>query len=310
VAPPILVLGYGSLMSAKGLGPQAPAVLDMWPARLAAWRTFDKPADTGFIAMDLVAPRRATLHARRATSADTREVDQTLEVAAGTTTTPALRPDSGRAIGAALVLFDAAGTTALAKREGYCTGNWDRLVAAAGERGLGAFLLDLARTNADDPLGYRRALAEVAGPAELDCFHYLPHPVETDGDPAVAFIAPEPGRTGDPRVDSVKLRWPSSYPVRLHELHRAGTRILEGGYDAERQHGYVEKCCLAMAHGIDVSDLFAGPLCPNDRSSSLLAGWRSDPTAWREEQAALRAVVRTVASVEAYRKRFPAAPAV
>ena len=142
MAPPILVLGYGSLMSAKGLGPQAPAVLDMWPARLAAWRTFDKPAETGFIAMDLVPPRRATLQARRATSADTREVDHELETAAGTT-----------AIGAALVLFDAAGTTALAKREGYCTGSWDRLVAAAGPRGLGALLLDLARGNADDPLG-------------------------------------------------------------------------------------------------------------------------------------------------------------
>jgi hypothetical protein len=270
------VLGYGSLMSAKGLAPQAAAVRDAWPARLAARRRFGKPTTrTGVVALDLDCPR-ATLDARRG--------------------------HDGDGIGAALLLLDPAQSQPLAKREGYPEPAWRRLLDAAGVRGLPALLLDLARGTGDDPLAYRRALREVAGPSDLDAYHYLPHPVATDGEPALAFVAPDVGCTGDARCDSAKVVAPRLVPALLDRLHAA--REQWPGFDPLAQALYVEKCLLATAHGIDVSDLLGDGLLQDDPTARLLAGWRIDPSPLEAEREALRAMVPPLADPQAYARRF------
>lgn len=290
----VWVLGYGSLMSWTGLGAQRDLVRDAWPARVVARRAFDKPAITGMIAMDLMAPARATLRGRR----DQPGVGD-----------EALGP--GPVIGAMLLHLQADGTTPLAKREGYPEPAWRRLLELAGARGLGHLLLDVARATGDDPLAYRRALRELAGPSDLDCYHYVPHPVDLgDEEPAVAFVAPARGASGDLGCDSAKAHYPGQRPLLLHELYRAGPQVLPGLFDPERQRVYVEKCYLGHAHGIDVTDLHGGPLHDDDPTARMLESWRRAPRLLHDEQEAFRSLVRAFADRDVYAARFHRAPRV
>lgn len=274
------VLGYGSLMSARGIGPQAGAVLDLWPARATGRRSFAKLTQrTGAICMDVDAPR-ATLEARLASDAG-------------------LDPDAP-SFGAMLLRVDAAQTLPLAKREGYPEPAWRRLLDAAGARGLPALLLDLARGTGDDVLAYRRALREVAGPSDLDVYHYLPHPVATTAEPALAFVAPACGETGDPACDSAKRHAPDLGRTLLDRLYQ--TKL--AGFVPEAQEAYVEKCLLAQAHGIDVSDLLGDGLVEGDPTARLFARWRAEPALLEAEREALRALVPALRSRDAYARRF------
>ncbi len=282
------VLGYGSLMSAHGLGPQAPLVRDAWPARVGGRRAFAKPTSRGTVAMDLVELPRATVGATRAGG----------------------DPDRGDRFGGLLLLVDAAASHALARREAYPEAAWRRLLEAAGARGLAALLLDLARGTGDDVLAYRRALREVAGPCDLEAYHYLPHPVVTDAEPAVVFVSPACGETGDPACDSVKASTPALRPCRLDRLYADGARGLAGRFDAAAQASYVDKCLRAVAHGLDVSDLMGDGLTLDDPTASLLAAWRADAAVLEGERAALRALVPALRDPAAYARRFPSAPAV
>ncbi len=277
------VLGYGSLMSAHGLGPQAPLVRDAWPARVAATRAFAKPTSRGTVAMDLVGQPRATVSATRASHGD--------------------------GFGGLLLLVDARESAPLARREAYPEAGWRRLVDAAGARGLAALLLDLARGAGDDVLAYRRALREVAGPCELEAYHYLPHPVATDAEPAVVFVCPAAGETGDPARDSIKAAAPALRPSRLDRLYADGPRGLGGAFDAAAQALYVDKCLRARAHGLDLDDLLGEGPALDDPTARLLAAWRADPAPLEAERAALRALVPSLRAPGAYARRFPAASA-
>lgn len=275
------VLGYGSLMSARGIGPQADAVLDLWPARAAGRRWFAKPTTrTGAICMDVEA-ERATLEARLVATGDA-------------------LPE-GPSFGAMLLRVDARETLPLARREGYPEPAWRRLLDAAGARGLPALLLDLARGTGDDVLAYRRALREVAGPSDLDRYHYLPHPVATNGEPALAFVAPACGETGDPACESAKDAAPALRPTLLDRLYRAPAFA---GFAPAAQEGYVEKCLLAQAHGIDTSDLLGDGLVGDDPTARLLARWRAEPALLEAEREALRALVPALRDPAAYARRF------
>lgn len=272
------VLAYGSLMSAHGLGAEAALVRDAWPARAAGRRAFAKPAlGRGLLAMDLVAPARATLEATRGDA-------------------PAAEGE-GEGFDAMLLRLDAAASPALARREGYPAACWARLLAAAGARGLPALLLDLARGTGDDVLAYRRALRAVAGPGDLDAYHYVPHPVVTRGEPAVVFVAPAPGETGDPARDSAKAACPGLRPALLDRLFEEGARALGARFDASAQGAYVERCLRAAAHGLDLGDLAGeGAAAPRPEAPALEA-----------EREALRALVPALRDAGAYARRFPAA---
>ena len=125
-----------------------------------------------------------------------------------------------------LLLLDASATLPLARREGYPEPGWRRLLDAAGARGLPALLLDLARGTGDDPLAYRRALREVAGPSDLEAYHYVPHPVVTDAEPALCFVAPDRGETGDPACGAAKAATPQLRPLRLDRLYADAPRAM------------------------------------------------------------------------------------
>lgn len=275
---PLWVLGYGSLMSAHGLGPQAPLVRDAWPARLAARRAFAKPTSRGTVAMDLVDLPRATLAASRRQEAP--------------------------GVGALLLLVDATESAALARREAYPERAWRRLLEAAGARGLAALLLELARGAGDDVVAYRRALREVAGPSDLPASHYLPHPLTTDDEPAVVFVAPACGETGDPACESIKASAPALAPSLLDRLFERGPRGLGERFDERGQATYVEKCLRAMAHGLDLADLLGAGLDAHDPSARLLATWVADPALLEAERQALRAAVPALRGPGAYARRF------
>ncbi|MCO5170060.1 MAG: hypothetical protein M9894_27305 [Planctomycetes bacterium] len=264
-------------MTAHGLGAEAALVLDAWPARVSGRRAFAKPAlGRGLLAMDVVAPPRATLEARR--------------------------DDAGDGFGAMLLWIDAGASAALARREGYSPACWARLLAAAGPRGLPALLLDLARGTGDDLLAYRRALRAVAGPLDQDAYHYVPHPVVTCAEPALAFVAPDPGQTGDPGRDSAKAACPALRPALLDRLDDEGPRALPGRFDPAAQAAYVERCLRAAAHGLDVGDLLGDGLRLDARTARLPAAERLE-----EERGALRALVAPLRDPRAYARRFPRA---
>jgi hypothetical protein len=285
------VLGYGSLMSAHGLGPQAPLLRDLWPACVVGRRVFDKPApQRGFIAMDVERPPRATLVARRIL-------------------TEACRPtsDAGAFVGA-LLLLEAEGTALLARREGYPMVAWERLRQAAGERELGELLLDLARQTGDDPAAYRAALRELGGPSDLPAYDYLPHPVDTgSGPPAVAFLAPGHGHTSDPVCDSTKAHC-ASWPMALDRLYRDGPRAM-ATFDARVQEGYVRKCALGAAHGMDLTDMLGTGLAPDDPTARMFERWRREANTERceltREREHMGALVPALADPAAHAKRFP-----
>jgi hypothetical protein len=270
----IHVIGYGSLTSARGLGRSLAGVEGCWPVRVEARRRFGKPPQGRcYLAMDLHDLPAAVLRAER--------ID--------------LRSPSGHTAGGAAFhgLLLAVGpdeAVQLARREGYPPRCWERVCAAAGPRGPAAFLLDLAHAVGDDVLDYRRALREVAGPTPLDAYHYLPHPVDTDREPALIYVPPEPGRTGDAAVDSRKAILPGEVVLGvLDTLFEVGGLAFGAAFDAARQQHYVELCLLGAAHGLDVSDLL-GQLSPTDPTTELLARWRSDLDQLREEQRGLREV--------------------
>lgn len=266
-------VGYGSLMSAEGLGANLGGVADARRARLGSQRGFAKPAQRGgCLAMD-VATGRATL----ATS-------------------------EGEGFGCLLLSVRVEATGALARREGYPRSCWARLVAAAGAAGPAAFLLELARGCGDDVLDYRRALWGVTGPTPLEACHYVPHPVETGAEPAIVFVSPNAGETGDPTRPSAKAPYPSLRPVPLGDVLEAAPLFPE--LDVDRQLRYVELCLLSAAHGVWLGDLLEG-LGADHPVRGMLKAWRRDPRPLRAERDALRRVPALRSATE-YARRFPA----
>ncbi len=287
---PVLLVGHGSLMSARGLGEALAATLD---ARLlwieGAPRGFHKPVQRGgCLAMD---------------------VALTAAAARGRTCRPAApSPAVAGELGFEGVLLSVEGeaTALVARREGYPPDAWERLRLLAGEAGIEALLLRLAEEEAGgDALAYRRALRALAGKGErfADTCHYLPHPVVTDRGPAVIFVAPGPDATGDERP-SCRAPYPALERTLLDRVFEHGPAAY-ARFDGERQRHYAEVCLLAAAHGVHVGDLLGGALAADHPLASLLAGWRADPSPLAAERSALRQIP-ALATGAAYAARFPA----
>lgn len=259
------VVGYGSLMSRRGLGPLLPGVRAARPVQLGATRWFAKPARAGAVlAMDIRPSHGATLRARRLAAppdGPPAPLAGGAAVAPGAPTAPALAPALARGpwCEALLLELDVAAAPDLAMREGLPPDGWVRLARAAGGP-VAPWLLALARAAGDDVLAYRRALRAAAGPLDRDgTVHYLPHPVALEDDPgagpALVFVAPDPGETGGPEGSS-KAPFPALRPCRLDRLFGHGPAALGPRFDPAGQRDYVDKCLAGRDDfGLDLGDL-------------------------------------------------------
>jgi len=281
----VLFVGYGSLLSARGLGPQLPGIADARLLWLDAPRRFGKPPQKGGrLAMEVVGERAAYT---------------------GAVIDPAEGPrPRGAGCGAILLEVRHEGVDGLARREGFDPACWARLRQRAGARDPAEFLLELAGETGDDPLAYRARLWELVWPTSWSAAHYLPHPVALeDGRAALVFVAPEVDETGHPELPSCKAAFPELAPALLDRLYEVGHRGVRD-WSADKQDHYVELCLLGLAHGIPLADLAGEALPPDHRTRTLLRTWRDDPSALRAERAALRSGLRALGSVEAYAARF------
>ncbi len=264
----IRFVGYGSLMSARGLGTQLDGLVALSLFHVDSVRRFAKPSQRGgCLAMDVATPT-ATLQ--------------------GHALTPGEAP-SHQGFEGVLMEVEPGPSPGLARREGFPADCWQRLLDAAGAAGPGAFLCDLAREADSDVLAYRRALHAVTDPFSLSTVHYLPHPVETLDGPAVIFVSPEVGATGCP-TESAKARRPARDPLDLRRLFEQDEASYPG-FDPALQARYVELCLLAAVHGVYVGDLVPEGLPELHPAAALLRRWSRDRAPLLEERAALRAAL-------------------
>ncbi|MBL4845420.1 MAG: hypothetical protein JKY65_07840 [Planctomycetes bacterium] len=270
-----LFVGYGSLLSARGLGPQLEQIRDAELTWLRAPRQFGKPPQKGGrLAMEVVA-ERALLGARAGRAPD--------------------RTEGG--CGALLLHVEREGEAKLVGREGYSPRCWAALRGAAGSQEIGEYLIELAEGAGDDPLAFRAELWKRTGPPKSGVVHYLPHPVRLDdGRAALVFVAPDPGQTGDPELPSCKEAHPELRGVALDELYEVGPGSIPD-WSSEKQTHYVELCLLGLAHGVYLGDLFAGlGLNADHPAIQLLTRLSIQREVLLAEQRALRSAIPTLSS--------------
>ena len=274
-----LFLGYGSLLSARGLGPQLKGTVDAELAWIDAPRRFGKPPQKGGrLAMEVVAPG---------------------PLLRGRTGHPPEVRDAG--CGALLLHVAPEGEARLVRREGYPPQCWAALRAQAGAQPPAEFLADLAESS-EDTLAFRARLWELTGPPKSGIVHYLPHPVRLDeGRVALVFVAPDPGQTGSASLPSCKEAHPRLRGVGLGEVYEHGREVIPDWSDA-KQTDYVELCLLGLAHGIYLADLFDQDLAPEHPAQVFLAELRADPTRLLAERKTLQESLRGLR--ETYSARF------
>lgn len=261
-----LFLGYGSLLSARGLGPQLGGIRDAELAWIDSPRRFGKPPQKGGrLAMEVVA-EGALLRGQAGAPPELGEVG----------------------CGALLLHVEAEGVATLVRREGYPPRCWAALCQAAGEQPIADYVAELALA-AGDALAFRAALWVITGPPKSGIVHYLPHPVRlADGRTALVFVAPDPGQTGDPTLPSCKEAHPGIRGVGLGELYEHGPEVIPD-WCPEKQTGYVELCLLGLAHGVALGDLFAGEeLTPEHPARTLLRSLQRDPSRLLAERKTLQ----------------------
>jgi len=279
----VLIVGHGSLTSAAGLAATLPHVERAWICRLETRRGFGKPPKgRAYLATDVATAGRAVLRGARVE--------------------PGAAPGASGFEGLAVEVGPAT-ALAVAIREGYPEPCWRRLADAAGPRGPAALLLELAREAGDDALVYRRRLHEVAGPTTMSAYHYLPHPVDLgpDAEPALTYVGPEVGETGDPgATESCKTILPAGFaPVTLAGLWDVTRAAFGAEFQHERQLRYAKLVLLAAAHGLDVSDLgHDGPAAAPVRA--LIRSWTADRVPLEVERRALRDALGEAAYAAAF----------
>jgi hypothetical protein len=273
-----LFLGYGSLLSARGLGPQLESTHDAELAWIDAPRRFGKPPQKGGrLAMEVVA-RSALLTGRSGRA-----------------------PERERGCGALLLHVGPEGEGRLVRREGYPPKCWAALRAKAGRQPPAEFLADLAESS-EDVLAFRARLWALTGPPKSGIVHYLPHPVRLDdGRVALVFVAPDPGQTGSSELPSCKEAHPGLRGVGLSEVYEHGREVISDWSDA-LQTDYVELCLLGLAHGIYLADLFAEDLAPEHPALRLLAELRAKPERLLAERSTLQENLSGLR--ETYAERF------
>jgi hypothetical protein len=179
----------------------------------------------------------------------------------------------------------------LAKREGYDPAVIQRLADMAQAQGLGLtdFLWELHAETGHDTVGYRRRLFALTG---FTSAHYIPHPLRVEGvGCALIFLAPGFEGTGSDEVISVR--------------QRTGVRVTMSTSEAWRQKpnedqiAYFLSCLLGGVHGICVRDLL--PAASEDLVLATELITRIGPMLSEEVEHFL---VATGMSRESYRRSF------
>jgi hypothetical protein len=224
----ILVVGYGSLLSGRGLNRTPLVARDVHPVSIQnARRGLAKWSSHGrYLAMDIEPVDRAT----------------PISASIGL---------DGAGIGGLLLSFDRTNARKIAQREDYKADSFERLIGLADRAGqqLGEFLMAIAIETNFDLLAYRIALREML---DYTSPGYIFHPVPLD-DGRFAIIAIGSGfeGSGDLRIVSRRKEFGMDRLLSLEEAMR--TEI--PGLDRAGQSGYYAECVLGGLHGLNVGDL-------------------------------------------------------
>jgi hypothetical protein len=227
----ILVVGYGSLLSGRGLNRSPLVARDVHPVSihnarrgLAKWSSHGR-----YLAMDIEPVDRAT----------------PISASIGL---------DGPGIGGLLLSFDRTDARKIAQREDYKSEVFERLIGLADRAGqpLGEFLMAITRETNFDLLAYRIRLREML---DYTSPGYIFHPVPLD-DGRFAIIAIGSGfeGSGDPKVVSRRKEFGMDRLLTLDE----SMRVEISGFDRAGQIGYYAECLLGGLHGVDVGDLALG----------------------------------------------------
>jgi len=233
--PPITVIGYGSLMS--GLGLTRFGTLPV--SSVGRVRLHD--CTRGFGKFSMYGDRFAMI----------------LEAAAATTPiraeTIAAGDDDHTGVEALALTVALPEFVAIAAREGYTAdASWALARQAEGAgRDLAHHLWALLEQAGFDQVAYRRTLFETVGYTSP---HYIPHPVATDGAPAIIFLAPGTEGSGADHVVPIRVQSTVTRVLTLPEVWR-----IKPNAD---QLDYIAMCLLGEIHGISVADVH-GALADN-----------------------------------------------
>ncbi len=251
------IVGYGSLMSAYGISHQG-------PIRIARTRRIAvNNARRGFGKASLHGDRFAMVlepieTARRISGAISRRYSGSIEALA----------------------FDATDAVmpAICQREGYSPSAWASLerFATEADRSVSRYLAVLMDEANGDLVGYRRALYALLG---YTSSHYIPHPIDVDGEDAVIFLSPGAEGTGATDVTSVRI---TTGVCDLMSISQVWQRK-----PTPAQLDYIAMCWLATAHDIDIGDL------GSDIPSEVLQGLASYETHLANEKQRLRQLAYT-----------------
>ena len=281
----VLVAGYGSLLSGYGLlaerrgGRSRLVAREAWPLAIQnARRGLAKPSSHGsYLAMYIEPAEPGTPISARAGRADSGE------------------------IGGILLEFEREWFAAVARREEYDPGAFERLVGKAEAAGkpLGEFLLAVAERVSFDLDGYRRELRGILGYTSPG---YIFHPVPlADGRVAIVAVGSGYHSSGDPAVVSRRRECGMDRLLGLEEalaLSKPGLAI-----DREGQVGYFAECVLGGIHGMSVGDLLAGVGAGGERMESVSRLLRFEAEGERE-----RFLRATSLDRRRYEERFDGTP--
>jgi hypothetical protein len=225
----VLVLGYGSLMSGRGLVP-----LGRLRTR-GALRLGVHNARRGFAKFSQRGDRFALV-------LEPLDAEQPIEARV---LGPRVKPNGGpEAIG---LVVQPADLARLCDREGYSSGALQRLrEEAAGRRlDLAGFLWSVLGDAAFDVAEYRKRLFRLLGYTSP---HYVPHPVRIAGERyALTFLAPGREGTGSERIVPVRVRTGQDSLMTAAEAWSRKPN--------PTQLDYLTTCLLGGVHGICLRDL-------------------------------------------------------
>jgi hypothetical protein len=238
MAPPFTtVIGYGSLMSARGICRDD-------PLRLAGARRVQlSNARRGF--------GKASIHADRyamvVEATDPSQPIRARELAAHE------RGALPQALALDVLTDD---LPVLAAREGYS----QRAIAALYELSAGSdlavYLAGLLWECGGDVVRYRARLCDRLGYTSP---HYIPHPIAIGARAAVIFLAPGPEGSGSPDVVPVRV---ATGVTELMDVAAVWKRRPNAA-----QRDYIATCLLGRAHGIRMDDLTTD--VPKDLSDQI-----------------------------------------
>ncbi len=210
------------------------------------------------------------------------------------------RAESGE-IGGILLEFEREWFAAVARREEYDPGAFERLVGKAEAAGkpLGEFLLAIAERVSFDIDGYRRELRGILGYTSPG---YIFHPVPlADGRVAIVAVGSGYHSSGDPAVVSRRRECGMDRLLGLEEALALSKPSL--AIDRDGQVGYFAECVLGGIHGMSVGDLLAGVGAGGERMESVARLLRFEAEGERE-----RFLRATSLDRRRYEERFDGTP--